>query len=154
MGSEKRWLSDDERRTWRNFSLMQFQLFALLGRELAADGLSYPDYLVLAHLSDCPDNRARLVELGRDLGWEKSRVSHHITRMEKRGLVARVRCPTDQRGWFVTITDAGRGAIVDAAPAHVAVVRQHFIDLLTSKQLATLDAIALKVLAHLPDDRQ
>ncbi len=152
MASETRWLDDDERRAWRDFSLMQFQLFALLGRELAGDGLSYPDYLVLAHLSDCPDNQARLVELGHDLGWEKSRVSHHITRMEQRRLVARVKCPTDRRGWFVTITDSGRAAIAEAAPTHVAVVRKHFIDLLTKQQLATLGAVARNVLAHLPGD--
>ena len=152
MAPTTRWLNDDERRTWRNFSLMQLQLFALLGRELAADGLSYPDYLVLAHLGDCPDNQTRLVELGHNLGWEKSRVSHHITRMEQRGLVARVKCPTDQRGWFVTITDNGRTAIADAAPGHVAVVRRHFVDLLTSAQLDTLDTIAQTVLEHLPND--
>lgn len=152
MASKTRWLDDDERRVWRDLSLMQFQLFGLLGRELAADGLSYPDYLVLAHLSDCLDNRARLVELGHDLGWEKSRVSHHVTRMEQRGLVARVKCPTDLRGWFVTITDSGRAAIAAAAPAHVEVVRKHFIDLLTKQQLATLGVVARKVLAQLPDE--
>jgi DNA-binding MarR family transcriptional regulator len=145
-----RWLNDKERRAWRNFSLMQLQLFALLGRELASDGLSHPDYLVLAHLSDCPNNQARLVELGHDLGWEKSRVSHHVTRMEKRGLVGRIKCPTDQRGWFVTITNTGRAAIADAAPAHVTAVRNYFIDLLTDQELSTLDAIASKVLAQLP----
>jgi DNA-binding MarR family transcriptional regulator len=147
-----RWLNDDERQAWRNMSLMQLQLFALLGRELAADGLSYPDYLVLAHLSDLPDAQARLVELGRELGWEKSRISHHITRMEERGLVARVKCPTDQRGWFVKMTGAGLAAITAAAPAHVTAVRRHFIDLLTREQIATLDAIARKVLDTLPAD--
>lgn len=152
MATTTRWLSDDERRAWRNLSLMQLQLFALLGRELATDGLSYPDYLVLANLSDRPEHRARLVELGRQLGWEKSRISHHITRMEQRGLVQRVRCPSDHRGWFVAMTDAGRAAITAAAPAHVAAVRRHFIDLLTPEQLTTLDTIAETVLAHLPED--
>ncbi|MCB0965570.1 MAG: MarR family transcriptional regulator [Ilumatobacter sp.] len=147
-----RWLTDDEGRTWRNFSLMQLQLFALLGRELTADGLSYPDYLVLANLSDRDGHRARPVELGRELGWEKSRVSHHIARMERRGLVERTPCPTDQRGWFVSMTDAGRAAIAAAAPGHVDVVRRHFIDLLTPAQLETLDTISTTVLAHLPVD--
>jgi DNA-binding MarR family transcriptional regulator len=151
MAARAQWLDDEERRTWRDFSLMQLQLFALLGRELTADGLSYPDYLVLAHLSDCPGNQARHMELGHDLGWEKSRVSHHVNRMEQRGLVARIKCPTDQRGWFVTITDTGRAAIAQAAPGHVAVVRKHFTDLLTKQQLATLGVIGRKVLAHLPD---
>jgi DNA-binding MarR family transcriptional regulator len=146
-----RWLDDDERRAWRNFALMQLQLFATIGRELTADGMSYQDYVVLADLSDRPDNRARLVELGHDLGWEKSRVSHHITRMERRRLVERTRCATDQRGWFVTMTDDGRAAIEAAAPGHVAVVRRQFIDLLTPEQLDTLDEISRTVLDHLAD---
>lgn len=144
-----RWLSDDERSAWRNLSLMQLQLTALLGRELAASGLSYQDYLVLAVLSDRPESRERLVELGREIGWEKSRVSHHVSRMEKRGLVAKVRCPSDQRGWFVTITDTGRRAIETAAPGHVAAVRRNFIDLLSTDQIAALDGIARTVLDHL-----
>jgi DNA-binding MarR family transcriptional regulator len=147
-----RWLNDDERQAWRNLSLMQLQLFALLGRELAADGLSYQDYVVMADLSDHPDGRARLSELGRRLGWEKSRLSHHVTRMEQRGLIEKVRCPTDLRGWFVALTDIGRAAIAAAAPAHVAVVRRHFVDLLTPEQLATLDTIARTVLENLPRD--
>lgn len=153
MSASVRWLNEDEHRAWRNFSLMQLQLFAMLGRELSTDGLSLPDYLVLAHLGSLPDERARMIELGHDLGWEKSRVSHHITRMEQRGLVERVKCPTDQRGWFVTPTDAGRAAIALAAPRHVGVVRQHFIDLLDEEQLATLDAISQTVLSNLPQDR-
>ncbi|MFN0029489.1 MAG: MarR family winged helix-turn-helix transcriptional regulator [Acidimicrobiales bacterium] len=147
-----RWLSAAERQAWRNFSLMQFQLSALLGRELAPSGLSFQDYSVLAALSDEPDGQMRLVELGRGLGWEKSRISHHITRMEQRGLVARVRCPSDRRGWFVTMTEDGRKTIATAAPQHVATVRRQFIDLISAQQLATLDEIARTVLDHLPHE--
>ncbi len=150
---EPRWLNDQERTAWRNLSLMHLQLNAVLGRELGRDGLSLPDYLVLADLSDRADGRARLVELGRDLGWEKSRISHHITRMAARGLVAREPCPSDQRGWFVAMTPAGRAAIAAAAPGHVAAVRRHFVDLLTPEQLATVDAVARTVLDHLPAAR-
>lgn len=146
-----RWLDDDELRAWRNFSLMQLQLFGLLGRELTASGLSYQDYLVLAGLSDQPDNRSRPVELGTALGWEKSRVSHHISRMEQRGLVAKVKCPSDGRGWLIAMTDAGRAAIADAAPGHVEVVRRHFIDLLSPDEISTLDAISTRVLERLDD---
>ncbi|MEZ5141509.1 MAG: MarR family transcriptional regulator [Acidimicrobiales bacterium] len=145
-----RWLSDDEREAWKHLNLMQLQLNALLGRELADDGLSYQDYLVLAGLSDAPDNRVRLTELGCQLGWEKSRVSHHVSRMEQRGLVAKVKCPTDRRGSFVVLTDEGRRAIAAAAPGHVDTVRRHFIDLLTPEQISTLDDIARTVLDHLP----
>ncbi len=151
MARKVKWLNKAELQTWRNFSLMELQLFALLGRELDAEGISYPDYLVLAHLSDCPENRIRMVELGCNLGWEKSRVSHHIARMERRGLVGRAKCPTDQRGWFVTMTDEGREAITRAAPGHVTTVRKHFIDLLSKEQLATLDEVAQTVLASLAE---
>lgn len=151
MPTEPRWLTEAENDAWRNLSLMQLQLGALLSRELASDGLSYPDYLVLADLSDRSDNQARLHELGRKLGWEKSRVSHHINRMQKRGLVEKERCPTDQRGWNVTLTDEGRAAIARAAPAHVEAVRHHFIDLLTPNQIQTIDTIARTVLQHLDE---
>ncbi len=145
-----RWLTDAERSAWRNLSLMNLQLVALLGRELAEDGLSYQDYLVLAELGDRPDGTARVTELGRRLGWETSRVSHHISRMETRGLVRRTKCPTDQRGWLVEATDDGRAAIEAAAPAHVATVRKHFVDLLTPEQLRVLDEVATTVLDNLP----
>ena len=94
-----RWLTEEEEETWRRLQLMHMQLIATLGRELAADsGLSYPDYLVMAVLTERPEGRVRVLELGRLLGWEKSRVSHHIARMVDRGLVTRERCLTDQRG--------------------------------------------------------
>jgi DNA-binding MarR family transcriptional regulator len=144
-----RWLNEREREAWRNFTLMQFQLIALLGRRLADDGLSYQDYVVLAELSDRPDGQARFSDLGHQLGWEKSRVSHHVARMEARGLLVRVKCPTDQRGWNVMATDAGRAAIKAAAPAHVDAVRQNFIDLLTKEQIEMLNDIAARVLTKL-----
>lgn len=146
-----RWLNEQEGEAWRNFTLMQFQLVALLGRRLANDGLSYQDYVVLAELSDRPDRQARLNDLGRQLGWEKSRVSHHVARMEARGLLSRVKCPTDQRGWNVMATDAGRAAIKAAAPGHVGVVRQNFIDLLSEEQIDVLNNISATVLAKLAE---
>ncbi len=146
-----RWLRDDERQAWKNFVLMQFQLLALLGRELTDTGLSFQDYSVLAELSDRPEYQARLTELGRQLGWEKSRISHQVTRMEQRGLLAKVKCPTDLRGWNVKLTDEGHAAIVAAAPAHVATVRKNFIDLLTADQIEVLQQITTTVLEALPE---
>ncbi len=149
--ADPRWLDEEEQRTWQHFLLMQFQLNAHIARELIADGLSHQDYMVLANLSDLEGQEARIVELGCTLGWEKSRMSHHISRMEARGLVTKVQCPTDQRGWFVRMTDAGREAIAAAAPNHVEVVRRRFIDLLSRDELRTLDDISTRVLDRLPD---
>jgi len=84
-------------------------------------------------------------ELGRLLRWEKSRLSQHLGRMQKRGLVSRDRCDTDQRGAVVTITPRGRDLITAAAPQHAANVRHVFIDQLTKAELKSLIAIGDKV---------
>ncbi len=146
-----RWLTEEERAAWKGLSLMMLQLTARLSQGLAESGLSYQDYMVLAHLSDTPDGRRRVVELGDDLGWEKSRASHHIRRMVERGLVKKEPCPTDQRGWYVTLTPAGRAAAKAAAPAHVAQVRELFVDVLTPTQLAAVEAVSRRVLNQLAD---
>src|SRR5687768_4921897 len=78
-------------------------------------------------------------ELGALLGWEKSRLSHHVRRMAERGLVKKEKCASDRRGSFVSVTTAGRKEIEAAAPGHVAAVRQLFVDRLTGDQL---DAVA------------
>jgi DNA-binding MarR family transcriptional regulator len=151
--AEVRWLDEDEEQAWRRLQLMQLQLTATLGRELAADsGLSYQDYMVLVALTDRPEGRMRAFELGRELGWEKSRLSHHISRMVERGFVERQRCETDQRGAFVVVTKRGRQAIEAAAPGHVAGVRRHFIDLLSPAQLGSLRDVATTVLDGLADE--
>ena len=109
------------------------------------------DYAVLVSLTDQPDGRRRPFELGRELGWEKSRLSHHLARMSGRGLVTRQKCPTDQRGWFIAITDRGRQAIEAAAPGHAATVRRLFADLLTPAQLDGLTQISDRVIKALAE---
>ena len=147
--SDPRWLDPTELRAWRGLSLAQLQLQARLGAELAEHDLSYQDYLVLASLSDRVEGRSRIVELSHELGWEKSRISHHLSKMCERGLVAKERCPTDQRGTYVVITAAGRAAQSAAAADHVASVRRLFIDLLSRAQIETLADVAEVVLARL-----
>jgi DNA-binding MarR family transcriptional regulator len=147
-----RWLDDREAAAWRGLQNMQMQLNATLARELAGDSdLSYPDYMVLVALTDQPDGRRRPFELGHELGWEKSRVSHHVTRMVTRGLVTRDTCPSDQRGSFVVITDRGRAAITAAAPGHVTAVRRYVIDRLTPAQLDALAEISDSVVVALAE---
>jgi DNA-binding MarR family transcriptional regulator len=144
------WLSDEEQAAWRGLLRMHERLIAALSRQLLAEaGLSVQDYAVLVALTDTPDGNLRPGDLARELGWEKSRVSHHISRMADRGLVRRAKCETDQRGWYLTITDQGRAAIDAAAPAHVAAVRRAFVDRLTAAQLRTLTTIAEAVLEGL-----
>ncbi len=151
MTSTTRWLSGEQLRAWKGISLMHLQLQARLSRGLGEHGLSYQDYLVLATLSDQPDGRRRVVELSDELGWEKSRLSHHITRMCERGLLTKAPCPSDQRGIFVVLSDVGRETLHRVAPGHVMDVQHYFFDRLSPEQVATLSKVADEVLAGLSD---
>ena len=107
-----------------------------LTRDLAQDcGLSEADYDVLSNVSEAAGHSLRLGDLAAHMLWSKSRLSHHVARMERRGLVARQDCPSDGRGAVLTLTEAGWQAIRDAAPGHVESVRRHFLDLLTEEQV-------------------
>ena len=130
---------------------MQARLVGELARQLTSEsGLSYPDYVVLVALTDRPDGRMRLFELGKFLDWEKSRLSHHLTRMANRGLITKEPCDEDRRGAHIVITAQGRSAIAAAAPGHLASVRRLFIDLLTPAQIDAMAEIADTVRAE-PD---
>jgi DNA-binding MarR family transcriptional regulator len=148
-----RWLTPREQRAWRGLVNLQRLINGRVARELQRlTGLSGADYEVLVNLSEAPGGRLRAFELGRATEWEKSRLSHHISRMADRGLVRRESCPTDSRGAFVVLTAAGRKVIEAAAPLHVEHVRQLFIDSLTPEQLDALSEISEAVLTKLDVD--
>ncbi len=141
------WLTDAEQSVWRRWLHAQAKLQSQLARRLSVEsGLSMSDYEVLVLLSEAPSGRLRMATLAEGLRWDRSRLSHHIRRMEARGLVARTECPEDGRGSFVGITDEGRTTIESAAPCHVRAVRELFIDALGPEGLATLG----NALAQLP----
>ncbi len=145
-----RWLTEDEQRAWRGLLRMNAQLNARMNRQLQDDyGISLADYDVLVVLSEAPQGRQRVFELADALACELSRVSHQLARMQRRGLVAREECPTDARGAFAVLTEAGRAAIERAAPAHVEMVRQLVFDGLSRDQLAALTAVSSRVLDRL-----
>jgi len=149
------WLDPDEQHSWRMYLRMQSHLQRRLGQQLLRDsGLSVADFEVLVNLSEAPTARLRSYELGNDLQWEKSRLSHHLTRMQKRGLVDREECADDARGAFIVLTAAGRRAIEEAAPPHAAEVRARFIDALSAEQLRALDEICATVLAALEEPEE
>lgn len=136
------WLNDDEQHMWRQWMGLDAELLATLNRELQADaGLSNPDYQVLVVLTDTAEGRIRVSDLAASLQWERSRVSHHVVRMEKRQLVSRLGCPDDGRGAFVRITETGRAAIARAAPGHVRAVRRLVFDALTADEVIQLGEI-------------
>ena len=84
------WLDDDQQRAWRAYVGSHARLLAELNRRLVeVSGLTLADYEVLVHLSEASDQRLRSFELADAMQWERSRLTHHLTRMTKRGLVVR-----------------------------------------------------------------
>ena len=145
-----RWLDAREQAAWRAYLEMQDRLAGQLNREmLDKSGVSSPDFAVLVRLSEHPDSRMRVLELARALRWEKSRLSHQLTRMAQRGLIERSYCNEDRRGAFVVLTTQGRDTVEQAAPAHVESVRRYLFDQLTEDQIDTLAVIAQSVVDRL-----
>jgi DNA-binding MarR family transcriptional regulator len=148
--AKPRWLDEREAHLWRSWLRLNQELPSVLEEQITRDaGLSGADYAVLVPLSESPDGMLRARDLGREILWDRSRLSHHVSRMEKRGLVAREECAEDARGAMVRMTDAGRAAIEGAAPGHVAATRHYFFDLLSDKEVDELAAVFDRVLAHL-----
>ncbi|MFZ0324999.1 MAG: MarR family transcriptional regulator [Actinomycetes bacterium] len=153
--AEPRWLSADEQKSWRAFLTVSLLLHDQLGRDLQrSQGLTMADYEILVRLSEAPDRRLRMTDLASVTLSSKSRLSHQITRLEEAGLVERVACAGDRRGFFATLTDEGWTRLVGAAPRHVASVREHLVDLLSPEEFADLGAILQKVADHLVHIRE
>jgi DNA-binding MarR family transcriptional regulator len=146
-------LTGDEQRAWRRYVEMQHGLERHLAQHLQREfGLSGSDFEILVNLSESSSGRMRAVELADATQWEKSRLSHHLSRMEKRGLIARE--PGGNRYPEIVLTDAGSNAIKACAPANAARVRQLFLDVLGAERLATLSEIAGDVVAAIDEHRQ
>ncbi|MFF2964074.1 MarR family winged helix-turn-helix transcriptional regulator [Streptomyces sp. NPDC057963] len=142
-----------EAAVWKKYRDLQRQLQSALDRQLAHDSvLSGADYAVLAPLSESPDDVLRARDLQVELGWERSRLSHQISRMEKRGMVAREPCEDDARGSMVRMTAQGRAAIEGAAPQHVETVRRYFFDPLSPDEVETLGVLFDRLLDSLSRD--
>lgn len=84
--------------------------------------------------------------------WSSSRLSHHVARMQERGLVLREDCDSDGRGAVVALTPEGWRTIRAAAPVHVDSVRRHLIDLLSPQEVDTLGRIGEIVVNHLNEE--
>jgi DNA-binding MarR family transcriptional regulator len=141
-----RWLNAREQAAWRAYLDMTAKLNARLNREMQQQsGISIADYSVLVQLSEHVDARMRVLELARALGWEKSRLSHQLTRMQQRGLIERSNCSEDRRGAWIVLTEKGRETIVAAAPRHVEAVHRYVFADLDGEQVEALGRIARSV---------
>jgi DNA-binding MarR family transcriptional regulator len=148
--AKPRWLNNRQAAVWQAYLHMNQHLYATLEDQLTRDaGLSGADYKVLVPLSETPGGVLRARELCTEIGWDRSRLSHHVSRMEKRGLVVREDCADDARGLMVRLTASGRKAIEGAAPNHAESVQHYFFDLLSDAELRTLASVFDRVLENL-----
>jgi len=152
--AQELWLDENQQRFWRLYVDFHRHLERVLyGELLAESGLSGAEFAVLVPLSETPAEQLRARDLCQELGWDRTRLSHLVTRMEKRGLVRRSACPDDARGSMVELTDGGRRAIADAAPAHTDAVRRYLIDLLDVDEIATMTDVFQRALEGLDPQR-
>jgi DNA-binding MarR family transcriptional regulator len=131
---QPQWLTSEEQQAWRATVRLSQLLMRQLDRELTEFGLNGRDYEILVELSEAPDHRLRMTDLADATSQSRSRLSHQISRMEKRGLVRRDDCEGDKRGTFAVLSNAGFETIERVAPHHVENVRRHFIDRLSPRQ--------------------
>lgn len=137
--TETRWLDEREMAAWEGFLEASNRVSRHLEQQLRDDAkLSHPQYEVLVRLAGAENGEIRMSELAELLITSKSGLTYQVGRLEKRGLVRRRSCPTDVRGVFAVLTDAGREVLDTAAPGHVAAVREALIDVLSPGELDLL----------------
>lgn len=107
------------------------------------------DYEILVRLSEAPDRMIRMTQLASETFSSKSRLSHAISRLENAGMVERVGCDTDKRGWFAKLTDRGYARLEQAAPDHVRSVRRHLLDALSQDDFLALGKSMARIVTHL-----
>ncbi|NJP31852.1 MarR family winged helix-turn-helix transcriptional regulator [Micromonospora thermarum] len=140
----------DELRIWRDFIETAEALRSRLASRLQVESsLSPSDYAVLLALSEAQDRQLRSSELAAHIGWERSRLSHHLGRMERRGLIRRQECATDPRGAEVHLTPSGAEAFRGSTVPHLRAIREFFVDALTPEQLRAAGEIAAALRVHL-----
>jgi DNA-binding MarR family transcriptional regulator len=137
--AEPNWLSAEEMRAWQAFLAAGALLDRRLDQQLRQEaGLSHAQYEILVRLAASPDGELRMTDLAGALYTTKSGLTYQITRLEKAGLVRRGATPGDVRGVVAALTSAGRRRLAQAAPGHVAAVRELLIDVLTPQQLTAV----------------
>lgn len=129
--AEPRWLEHDEQFAWRSFIFAAMSILEELSNVLETDpaiDLTLHEYEILVHLSEQDEQRIRMSDLADLVVHSRSRLTHTVARLERRGLVERVRCAADGRGREAVLTAEGMALLVRAAPVHVESVRTVLLD--------------------------
>ncbi|NQX26574.1 winged helix-turn-helix transcriptional regulator [Microbacteriaceae bacterium VKM Ac-2854] len=116
-------------------------------------GISPGDYSVMLALSEAPEKVLRSSDLATVVGWERSRLSHHLRRMQERGLVHRGPVGGDARGAAIELTEGGARIFRSSSAAHLRLVREVFVDAFTAEQLDAMRTLTTALRSHLDDGR-
>jgi DNA-binding MarR family transcriptional regulator len=144
-------LTEQELLVWRALLDTTTELKRLLSAQLQEVELSSGDYSVLLALTEASGRTLRSSELADAIDWERSRLSHHLGRMERRGLLRRDECPGDNRGALVVLTDDGASALRRASGPHLRSIKHYFADALNTDQVENLGDVLSSIRAHLDD---
>jgi DNA-binding MarR family transcriptional regulator len=139
-------LTRNELGAWRGLLRVHADMTKALDAELMSEhDLPLSSYEVLLLLCDSPEGRMRMSELADGALLSRSGLTRLVDRMEGDGLLRRVRCEDDQRGYFAEITDDGRELFARARRTHLDGVRERFLDHLSSEEQRALAAMWEKV---------
>ena len=137
-----RWLDPAQQQSWRAFLVGTTLLMDRLDKDLRErHGLSMPEYEILVRLSEAKGHRMRMAVLAGSVSHSRSRVTHTVARMERSGLVDRSACPSDGRGVEAVLTRRGMAVLVEAAPTHVAGVREFLVDVADEEDFAAVGRV-------------
>lgn len=148
---QARWLTKDQQRIWRSYLLGSARLSERLDADLRQFGIDLGEYEILVCLEEAPDRQLRMSELADAVHQSRSRLTHTVARMEQSGLVSRISCPSDRRGVWAQLTDAGFDLLKTAAPSHVQAVRTNFVEAMAPADFEALGRAFDAVLATQPD---
>lgn len=148
------WLDAEEQQAWRAYIDGTRRLLLQLEQDLKTAGVTHDDYGVLVVLSEAPDDRLRMSDLAQIAVESRSRLSHHIGRLESKGLVRREACEADKRGLYAVLTTEGRRLIESAAPHHVTGVRQWFFNALEPHELAVIGGAFARIAGRLTPEAE
>lgn len=155
VGQEVPWLDLEEQEAWRTYLFTTTRLKDRLSQTLEQDpriDLSLPEYEILVRLSESESGCVRMSDLAQQVVHSRSRLTHTVARMEKRGLVARERSASDGRGRVAVLTAAGRELLEHAAPVHVRSVREFLLEPLGREDFLELARILDKLVSD--EDRE
>lgn len=149
--SQTQWLTPEEREAWLCLSAVMFQLPGQLENQLQREsGLGFVEYLVLAILSEAPDQQLTMSELSAQTNTRLARLSRVVKRLEEQSFVERTTSEKDRRVNICHLRRPGLEKVLEAAPGHVAQVRKSVFNHLTRRQVAQLAGIGEAMLGGKP----